>query len=365
MLEKTFSLLRQGVEEGVIPGAAAAVGVGDTVLARGFFGHRQVHGEELPVTPNTLWDLASLSKVTATGMTALRLLQCGVIGPDDPLEKYFSAADCPDAALWQVRRRVTLRQLLTHTGGFAPGIPLWECCESPADAAKAILLSKPVCAPGEQVYYSCLGFILLQRALEKVTGVPLDVLAKREVFDPLGMRDTVYCPLEKGCTDIAATEWPNPHGRYICGTVHDENAAFLGGVSGNAGVFSTLADMERFAAMLGQKGLVPMEDGNTFLLPEIAAAMLTDYTPGLAESRGLVLQLRGAAGVFHGGEGLSVGSWGHTGFTGTSLYVDAATGVWGVVLTNAVHYGRERSRWFALRRAFYAAAVQEYTEQRA
>ena len=80
---------------------------------------------------------------------------------------------------------------------------------------------------------------------------------------------------------------------------------------------------------------------------------------------GLVLQLRGASGVFHGGEGLSFGSWGHTGFTGTSLYVDAATGLWGAVLTNAVHYGRERSRWFALRRAFYAAAVQEYTEQRA
>ena len=340
MFEKTFSLLRRGVEDGVIPGAAAAVGVGNTVLARAFFGYRQVHGEELPVTPDTLWDLASLSKVTATGMTALRLMQCGVIGPDDPLEKYFSASDCPAAALWQVRRRVTLRQLLTHTGGFAPGIPLWECCGCPAVAVRAILLSEPVCVPGEQVYYSCLGFILLQRVLEKAAGAPLDVLAQRWVFEPLGMRNTCYCPLEKGYTDIAATEWPNPHGRCICGTVHDENAAFLGGVSGNAGVFSSLADMERFAAML------------------------KDYTPDLAESRGLALQLRGAAGVFHGGEGLSAGSWGHTGFAGTSLYVDAFTGVWGVVLTNAVHYGRERSRWFALRRAFYTTAVQEYAEQR-
>ena len=167
------------------------------------------------------------------------------------------ALDCqqrgqsPDAALWQVRRRETLRQLLTHTGGFAPGIPLWECCGHPADAAKAILLSAPVCAPGEQVYYSCLGFILLQRVLEKAAGAPLDTLAQRWVFEPLGMGNTCYCPLKKGYTDIAATEWPNPHGRCICGTVHDENAAFLGGVSGNAGVFSTLADMERFAAMLG------------------------------------------------------------------------------------------------------------------
>ena len=179
--------------------------------------------------------------------------------------------------------------------------------------------------------------ILLQKILERATGKPLDVLAKELVFDPLGLRHTTYNPTSD---NVAATENSVIHNRYVKGEVHDENAYYLGGVSGNAGLFSNLADTSKFAAMLSCRGNTPH---GRFLSEATFATATANYTPGLAEARGLGFQLKPPVPALSAmGDLMSEGSFGHTGFTGTSLYVDAKTGLWVVLLTNAVHFGREK-----------------------
>ena len=357
MFETALRLVERGVQTGAYPGAAVAVGRGDTVLARGFYGLRQNRGATLPLTEQTLFDAASLSKLIGPTMLALRYLGRGQLGLYDSLDYFFTEKDCPDAALWAVRREIPVFALLTHTSGLTPGVPLYSVCDSPDDAVRAILTSQPVSECGKEVHYSCMGFILLQKILEQIGGAPLDVLVQREVFDVLGMKTACYCPLEKGRTDIAATEWPNPLGKYLCGTVHDENAAFLGGVSGNAGIFVTLDDLIPFAAMLSRRGETP---AGRYLAPAVFRAAVTDYTPAGEESRGLGFQLKAPSKVYPGGEVCAPGSYGHTGFTGTSLYVDAASGLWGILLTNAVHPARAgRTAFFSIRRRFYNAIFAE------
>lgn len=173
------------------------------------------------------------------------------------------------------------------------------------------------------------------------------------------MKNACYNPV-KDSVPIAATELYSHNGEWATGHVHDENAFFLGGVSGNAGVFATLDDMIYFAGMCSSKGVSP--NGEIYLSKELFDIALKNYTPDKTESRGLGFQLKGSQ-CFPGGELLSSGSYGHTGFTGTSLYVDYETGLWGVLLTNAVHYGRDnRSNYFAVRRSFYDMMITEYKE---
>ena len=351
-------LLRQGIAEHAFPSAAYAIGSGRTVYVSGVMGDRTCVPAPEPADRATLYDLASLSKLVSTTMVALKLVENGTLLLTDPLSRFFTPAELEGAP--EGRPDVTIFQLMTHTSGITPGVALWKVMDKPEDSAvaHAILSSAPYCRPGEQVYYSCMGYILLKLILERVTGQSLAYLARRLVFDPLGMAATCYKPISD---NVVTTELSPYWGYYIKGHVHDENAHFLGGVSGNAGVFAPLDDMINFAVMCSTRGELPGPEFGTgsgrFLSRYTFEAAVRDYTPGLDESRGLGFQLKPPVPrLSAAGDLMSYGTNGHTGYTGTSLYVDSETGLWGVLLTNAVHFGREnKGPFFRYRRLFYNA----------
>ena len=346
---RSVQILQNGLDAGAYPGIAFAIGCGDRLLESGFMGNRQVYPEPLPLERDTLFDLASLSKLVATTMVALRMIERGEIELSDPLSRYFEIPEDAPAG----RGDVTVRNLMHHNSGITPHIPLWTQTDDPADAVRIILCSKPWCAPGEQVHYSCMGYILLQKILEQVGGAPLDVLAKREVFEPLGMHSACYNPVAK---NVVTTEFSSLHGEYLCGRVHDENASFMGGVSGNAGVFSSLDDMIRFARMIASGGRC---DTGLYLNPRTFEKAIFNATPGKNENRGLGFQLTPAFSTLTGAL-FSEGSYGHTGFTGTALYVDRESRLWAMILTNSVHFGRNKAELFRTRRLFFNSLADTY-----
>lgn len=364
-------LLTDAIDRGVIPCAAYAVGRGNEVFETDSLGYRSVYPQKEEITPDTRFDMASLTKLMSTTMVALRFIEEGKFLLSDPLSRFFTEEELEGAP--EGRASATVFHLMTHTSGITPHIALWR--EIPADqvgtpefsslAAHTILRSAPFCGVGEQVHYSCMGYILLQQILERVSGEGLDVLARKYVYEPLLMSSTGYLPFgsneNKPDCNAATTELSPLHGYYIRGHVHDENAHFLGGVSGNAGVFTTLSDAVRFAQMLSLRGEYPHDTGKRFLSRRTFDLAVTDFTLGKNESRGLGFQLRPPLPALSAaGDLFAYGSFGHTGFTGTSLYVDAETGIWAVLLTNAVHFGREKTEFFRVRRLFHNAVISSY-----
>ena len=380
--ETVLQLLRVAVSEGLTPSAALSVSLHGEILMREFIGRSAVHPVPAPLEPGTLFDMASLTKTMATAMITLRFIEEGLLTLPDPLALYLPVpAD---------KQGITLFHLLTHSSGLPPHIPLWTESDDPAGAIGQILASPLGCVPGMQVAYSCMGYILLGRILELVGGDSLDRLTGKWVFGPLGMKDTGYLPVaplsafrraaneQDRSARNATTEQPLPPllsaaeqdppprhaateqdpatGNWLCGVVHDENARFLGGVSGNAGLFSTLDDCTRFAGMLSNGGRI---DGQPFLSPAMFRTAIRNATPGLEESRGLGFSLYDGRPLSCG-DLFSVGSFGHTGFTGTSLWMDAQTGLSVVLLTNSVHYGRERDAFFRFRRLLHNAIAAAF-----
>ncbi len=349
---RCMKVLKEGLDAGAFPSAAVAVGERDTVFFTETMGVRHSQILHSFVDQNTLYDLASLTKLVSPTMIFFRLWEEGKLLLTDPLARFFTAEELQNAP--SMRKDITLFHLLTHTSGITPHMPLWKGEHTPDDAIKNILASQPVCAPGEEVYYSCMGYILLGKVLERVTGKTLKELAETMVFQPLGMTNTGYLPSNH---NVAATEYSQLRGDYICGEVHDENAHYLGGISANAGVFSNIQDMTRFAIMLACRGKI---DGQKYLSPCVFDAAIKNYTPNKAEARGLGFQLKPPIPALSAmGDLMAEGSYGHTGFTGTSLYVDASSGRWAVLLTNAVHYGRDKTAFFRYRRLFHNAVMSD------
>lgn len=338
--ENLKNILLKGLEQGAYPCCAAAVGRGNEVFFRFSAGHRALFPEKLPLTENTLFDMASLTKLMGTTMACLRMLEEGKIALNDKISKYFS--QCFG------KEDITVFMLMTHTSGISAHMPLYLDKDS-GDAVSAIL-SKPLAYPtGAKTVYSCMGYILLGKILEKIEGKTLDKIVKERVFVPLGMENSFYNPPADAI--CAATERDIFTGEMVCGVVHDENARFLKGISGNAGMFCTVNDTVRFAKMLSQRGAGYLDE-KTFSLA------VTDYTPDFDESRGLGFQLYGGK-PFPGGSKMSIGSYGHTGFTGTSLFVDNKTGVYAILLTNRVHPTRENGLLYPIRREFYDTVFSE------
>lgn len=334
IFEKTRALVRRGLEMGAYPAAALAIGREDRVLVTEYVG---------ACGPDTLFDLASLSKVVSTTMVALRFLEEGKLALSDRVADFFPQTPAD-------KEEITIFHLMTHTGGISPFFFLSKEARDPADALRAILDRPLVQGVGVGPLYSCMGYILLGKILEKVGGAPLDELAREWVFAPMGMNRTTYHP--RG--DVAPTERDAATGLLIRGVVHDENARFLQGISGNAGVFSNLEDVSRFAAMLSC-------GGKPFLKPETLAMARKDRTPQGPEHRGLGFQLAGSDKCFLGTE-LGSGAFGHTGFTGTSVAVAPDTGLWVVLLTNRVCPSRDNVALHPLRRQIHDTAAREAQE---
>ena len=331
--ERAAQLVEEGIQNGAYPAAVLSVSVGGKECLCRAFGK---------ATTQTLFDMASVSKILAATMVAFRFIETGRLRLYDKVSLFF---DAPED-----KKNITILQLMTHTSGIDPHFYLSERTDDPANAASVILAEPLLHAPGEMPDYSCMGYILLGKILEQIGGAPLDVLAQEWVFGPLGMTHTTYRP----CGDIAPTELDPATQKPFCGVVHDENARFLNGISANAGVFSDIRDMRIFADMLANGGKTA--DGTAFLSPAMLKKALYNYTPGMDEHRGLGFNLAGSPLVFLG-DLLSPLSFGHTGFTGTSFAVDPETGLSVVLLTNRVCPTRENPKLIRMRSLIHNACA--------
>jgi CubicO group peptidase (beta-lactamase class C family) len=337
------ALVDATVADGTVPGAVLVTGVGaEGPTYTHVAGRTATDGE--PVAADTVFDLASLTKVTATLPVALHLADSGVLALDDPVARFL-----PDIALGApAKDAVTIRQLLTHTAGLPAGRRYYLECDDASEITRRVRAEPLVAPPGTSVCYSDVGFILLGDVIGAATGAGLDALADELVFSPLGMSDTRYRPPESWRARCAATE-VLAAGAAKRGVVHDENAEALGGVAGHAGVFATAGDVARVV--------------RAWFAPEwplVSAAARAEavrcQTEGLGARRGLGWTLRGDAWDHMGTAWPQPGA-GHTGFTGTSIGIDPVGGAWVVLLTNAVHVGRQNRAVVALRRAVHDAVA--------
>jgi len=321
-------IVQQEIDAGRLPGAVVLIGAeggnDGGVIYRRAFGDRQVKPVRLPMTEDTIFDLASLTKPVATATAVMQLVEQDRLDLDAPVARYW-----PEFT-GEGKAAITLRQLLTHTSGLREDLDLRQKWSGRETALRLILAEKPVSPPGTRYRYSDINFEVLGELLERVSGLPLEVYCQRHIFTPLGMRDTTFKP-EKSAR-IAPTEG----GRQ--GVVHDPTAWRMGGVAGHAGLFSSADDLARFARMLLAGGEL---DGVRVLREASVEAMISP--PSLPHSsepharpRGLGWDL---APPFAANRAAlpPVGAYGHTGFTGTALWIDPVSRVYLILLSNRVH----------------------------
>jgi len=342
------ALIDEAISRDVIPGAVLAAGRrGAEPLLHHVAGDAQRdQAAQRPMAADTIFDLASLTKVVATLPCVLRLIGAGEVGLDDAVARYLPAFSGSG------KDQVTVRQLLTHTSGLPDTVRYYEWLAD-ADQVRAAALAEPLTwTPGGTFCYSDIGFIALGELCAAVARCSLAKLAAELVFGPLQMGDTGYLPPASLRRRIASTEPQD--GVAKTGVVHDENAAALGGVAGHAGLFSTAADLARYAsAWAGSDG----QPGAELQLPGWLTAealrcqtdgVRADLPPGrsLPPGRDTLPARRGLGWGLRGDRWDNMGDlWpltgaGHTGFTGTCLSIDPHSGMWLVLLTNAVHFGR-------------------------
>lgn len=323
------------IRRGSFPGAALAVGrYGHVVLEEGL--GRLGTGEPQVDPDRTVYDLASLTKVVGTTAAVMVLVEDGRMGLDDPVSAYLPEFTGGG------KERVTIRHLLTHTSG----LPDWAevAGDTPEEALLRVLRMPLRSTPGMRVTYSDLGFIVLHAAAERAAGEPLYRLLDRRVFAPLAMRSTSYV-FGEGCGRCAGTS--QQRGNAFRGRVHDPIARRLGGLAGNAGLFSTVHDVARFAAMMANRG--ELEGVRVFRAETVRR--FTQRQPG-SGTRALGWDTPGQPGTGASGSRVSANSFGHTGFTGTSIWIDPERGTWVVLLANRT-YRDVPNRMQALRRTVH------------
>lgn len=344
------------VQPGSIPGAVVLVARG------GELDHLSAHGDavrystgagrpaanRVPMSTKTIFDLASITKLF-TAAVALKAVEAGVLDLDDQVAAYVPG----------FRAGITLRHLLVHVSGLPAVRQLWTVPGGRDERSAALLDSPAEAAPGQRYVYSCVGYLVTGLLLERTLGASLPALVARYVTDSLGMADTAFCPDPAKLPRVAATEDSSQLGRgMVRGEVHDEASWSLGGTGGNAGLFGTARDLLVFAEMLRRGGRHP-ETGAQVLAEESVEAMTTDQ---------LRREMRDAVGYGQGigprigdrtfmGTRTSRRSFGHSGFTGTSLVVDPERELVVIILANAVHPVRGRTPMGPLRCAIADAAA--------
>ena len=321
-------VVTRGINAGGYPGAAVVVGrKGAAVWEKGFGSLRWTSGSARVSPAETVYDLASVTKVVGTTTAIMVLFDEGKIRLDDPVSRYlpeFSGG---------LKDQVTVRHLLTHRSGLPAGRDLWRDARTAADA-KRLAISTPVyCQPGACFEYSDLGADVLGWVAEAASGQPLDQFLTERVFQPLGMSETTFRPSEALRSRIAPTELTPPRGYPLQGEVHDENAYALGGVAGHAGLFSTAGDIAVFAQLMLNGGSY----NGVRVVSDSAVRLFTRRTAGTR-----ALGWDTCAGNGGCGQYLSERAYGHTGYTGTSLWIDPDREMFVVLLTNRVHAARAR-----------------------
>ena len=346
-LAEVDRLLERYRAEGAFPGAVAAVGKAGAIAYLRPFGRLSRDPDAPPVETDTIYDLASLTKVLVTATMAMVLVDRGDLDLGRSVASLlpgFESRTWEDVRVWH---------LLTHSSGLPSWAPFYRDTTGREAYLQRIAATPLSCEPGSRSEYSDLGFILLGAVLERAAGEGLGVFAGRAIFGPLGMKDTLYRPGPELLPRIAPTERDPWRGRLLRGEVHDENAFAMGGVAGHAGVFGTAADLASFAQMILDGGA---HDGRRIFSAETLARFThRAEVPGSSRALGWDTPAPGSSA----GSLLSPESVGHTGFTGTSLWIDRDRDRIMVLLTNRVHPCAAPTMIQRIRGDFHRAALQE------
>lgn len=344
-------VLDAAVAEKAFPGAVVAIGKDGALVHLRALGKLSYDADAAPVANDTIYDLASLTKVVVTTTMAMMLVDEELLDLDKPVRAFLPRfrGGAKDA--------VTVRQLLTHSSGIDWWAPLYKELEGRAAYVSRIEKTDLAYEPGTKSLYSDLGLVLLGEILERVAGQPIDSFARKRITGPLGMKDTRYQPPASLLARIAPTENDPWRGRVVRGEVHDENAHAMGGIAPHAGLFGTAPDLARFAQMLVNGGvydnqrLVSRQTIETFTRPA--------GVPGSSRALGWDTP----DGTNSAGALLSKTSFGHTGFTGTSMWIDPERKLFVILLTNRVHPTRENNAIRAIRRAVADAVVEGLSDR--
>lgn len=331
MEKKITEFLQKEIDQKHIPGAVIQVNHKGEVVFEEALGWRIDYEEEQePMRINTVFDLASLTKVVATLPSVLKLVDEGEIALGDPVAHFIPEFNTND------KTEITLLNLLTHTSGLTSHRKFYQEKLNKEEIFKKIYEETLEYETGSKVVYSDLGFILLSKIIEVVTQKKFDDFVTKEIFEPLGMNETTFLP-DFSNERYAATEFDVEIDSYKLGIVHDENANTLGGVSGHAGLFSTLSDLKKYVSMYENEGVF---NGRRILSANAIHLSQENFTSSLNEMRSLGWQLK-TGSVTSCGDYFSNQAFGHTGFTGTSIWFDPAVDLNVILLTNRVHYGRK------------------------
>ena len=322
-LSSVDAVIDHAISEGTVPGAVLLVGHNGRVIYRKAYGHRALEPRREPMTLDTIFDLASLTKVIATTTAVMQLVERGKMRFNDPVAKYL-----PEFAQ-NGKQDITIRQLLTHYSGLPPDLDLkapWQGKQTGYDMAFAETLQDP---PGSRFTYSDINFIVLGALVERVSGETLDEYSKRHIFIPLKMFHTRFLPPAVWLPKIAPTQY-DENNHMLRGVVHDPTVRRMGGVAGQAGLFSTADDLAKFAQAL-------LNHGDGILSPASVEKMTSpEQPPSAPVLRGFGWDIDSPYSS-NRGDLLPIGGYGHTGFTGTSLWIDPAAKTYIILLTNAVH----------------------------
>lgn len=339
--------LEAAVEEQKVPGLVYLIVKSGIVVRHRALGFRQLVPERHPMSVDTWFDLASLTKIVFSTLV-MYYVERGVISLSEPVSETIVELRGTD------KEQITLWHLLTHTSGLPGEVQLFRYCRNRREVVDAIMKLPLLKAPGQWVEYSCLGFILLDECLSRKVGKWPEKMVDH-ILAPLGLKEICYNP--KGVREFAATEFCPWRDAVICGQVHDENAYVMGGVSANAGLFGTA----RAVAAFGQSFLTSNSTNERVLSPQTIRAMSSNHTPKLNLARGLGWQ--GYTNLDSpGGDLMPRDSFGHTGFTGTSLWIDPRNEVVAVLFTNRIHTDRNNDHIFRLRSIFHNLIASSIVE---
>jgi len=321
-LDVIDTVIKQAIDSGQIPGAVVLVGHHGRVVYRKAFGYRALEPRRERMTLDTIFDLASLTKVVGTTTAVMQLVEQGEVRPNDPVAKYL-----PEFAQ-NGKEDITVRELLTHYSGLEPDLDLKTPWQGKATAYAMAFAEKPVNPPGSQFVYSDINFITLGALIEQVSKMTLDNYVQNRVFAPLKMTHTRYLPPPSWRSKIAPTQYDDD-GVMLRGVVHDPSARRMGGVAGHAGLFSTADDLAKFAQAL-------LSGSKVLSLLAIEKMSTPQQPPNATSLRGFGWDIDSPFST-NRGDLLPVGSFGHTGFTGTSLWIDPVTKTYIILLTISVH----------------------------
>jgi len=339
--EPVHKLCAAAAEDGTVPGLVVLVAARGSVLFHDAFGARQLVPRKLPVFPDTLFDVASITKAVVTSVLAMREVAAGRLRLERSVAELLPEFEGPD------RAQVTIRQLLSHSSGLPAHRPFWrQAAEAPSERRAVSLLAarEPLeYPPGTRAVYSDLGFIVLGWLIERVTGERLDVLARKQITAPLALAATTFMSLLDpdararviGQQSIAATQLCAERHRVLIGEVDDQNAMAMGGIAGHAGLFSTAADLSTIAAALCRAWRGDDAGGAALVNRDVVR---TFWSPSGVPGSTWRLGWDGPAATgSQAGTRFSRAGVGHLGFTGCSLWIDPAHDTWIVMLSNRVH----------------------------